>query len=143
MNTDNEYKMLGKGSLAMLHKSVTSIVINAYYEVYNTLGYGFLEKVYENALAHELRERGLLVRQQEPIKVYYGGLLVGEYFADLLVADCIIVELKAVEQISPEHTAQLLNYLKATKIEIGFVFNFGPKAEFARKILTNDRKISN
>ena len=124
----------------MLHEDVTRAIIQALYKVYNTLGYGFLEKVYENALAYELARQGLEVRQQWPIRVYYDGHLMGEYFADLLVGSRVIVELKAVENLCPEHEAQLLNYLKATEIEVGLLLNFGPKPDFRRKIFTNDRK---
>jgi len=124
----------------MLHEAITSAIIAAYYDVYNTLGYGFLEKVYENALILELQKHRLTMKQQMPIKVYYEGQVVGEYFADLLVNDLIILELKTVEQIAIAHEAQLINYLKATNLEVGLVLNFGPKAEFKRKIFTNDRK---
>jgi len=124
----------------VLHEDVTRAIIQALYKVYNTLGYGFLEKVYENALAYELARQGLEVRQRWPIKVYYDGHLMGEYFADLLVGSRVIVELKAVENLCPEHEAQLLNYLKATEIEVGLLLNFGPKPDFRRKIFTNDRK---
>jgi GxxExxY protein len=124
----------------MLHKEITDAIINAFYTVYNTLGYGFLEKVYENSLAYELSKRGLQVRSQLPIQVYYDGQLMGEYFADLLVEDSVIVELKAVDILHPHHSAQLLNYLKATDIEVGLLCNFGPKPKFVRKIFTNDRK---
>lgn len=124
----------------MLHEDVTRAIIQALYKVYNTLGYGFLERVYENALAYELARQGLEVRQQWPIRVYYDGHLMGEYFADLLVGSRVIVELKAVENLCPEHEAQLLNYLKATEIEVGLLLNFGPKPDFRRKIFTNDRK---
>ena len=124
----------------MLHEEITGAIIKAFYTVYNTLGYGFLEKVYENALVHELTKLGLKVGQQMPIKVYYDGCLVGEYFADLVVEGCVIVEIKAAESLRPEHAAQLLNYLKATEVEVGLLLNFGPKPEFARRIFTNDRK---
>ena len=126
----------------MLHEELTSLVIAAYYAVYNTLGPGFLEKVYENALILELRKRGLSVRQQVPICVYYEGQIVGEYFADLLVSDLIILELKATEQIIKAYEYQLVNYLKATNLEVGLILNFGPKAEFKRKIFSNTRKPS-
>ena len=106
----------------------------------NTLGYGFLEKVYENALILELQKRGLTAEQQLPIKVYYEGQVVGEYFADLLVNSLVILELKAAEQIIKAHEAQLVNYLKATDLEVGLILNFGPKAEFKRKIFSNNRK---
>jgi GxxExxY protein len=126
----------------MLHEEITSTIIAAYYVVYNTLGYGFLEKVYENALIFELQKRGLTVNQQMPIQVYYEGQVVGEYFADLLVNDLVIVELKAVEEIIKGHEYQLVNYLKATNLEVGLLLNFGPKAEFKRKIFSNNRKPS-
>ena len=126
----------------MLHEEITSAIIAAYYDVYNTLGYGFLEKVYENALILELQKRGLTAEQQLPIKVYYEGQVVGEYFADLLVNSLVILELKAAEQIIKAHEAQLTNYLKATDLEVGLILNFGPKAEFKRKIFSNDRKPS-
>ncbi len=116
------------------HSDVTEKIIQAYYHVYNALGYGFLEKVYENALAIELRKRGLRVEKQAPIKVYYEGEEVGDYYADLLVEGCVIVELKAAEALAEEHHAQVINYLKATTIEVGLLVNFGPKPEVKRKI---------
>lgn len=124
----------------LLHSEVTEPTIKAFYYVYNTLGSGFLEKVYENALAHVLRCRGFGVAQQVPIKVYFEGALVGEYFADLLVNDRVIVEIKACQSIHEAHEAQLLNYLKASPVEVGLLFNFGESPEFRRKLLTNDRK---
>lgn len=124
----------------MLHSALTDKIIGAYYKVYNTLGHGFLEKVYENALAFELRKLGLQVEQQKPVKVYYEHQLVGRYFADIIVADLIIIELKAAEALNPAHEAQLGNYLKATEIEVGLLLNFGIKPEFRRRIFTNDRK---
>jgi GxxExxY protein len=122
----------------MLHQEITSVIINAFFLVYNTLGYGFLEKVYENALLHELRKRGLRVEQQVSIKVYYDGVIVGEYFADLFVEGKVIIELKAAVAISDAHKAQLLNYLKATGIEVGLILNFGPEATFKREIFTKN-----
>jgi GxxExxY protein len=124
----------------LLHQEITERIIKGFYTVYNTLGYGFLEKVYENALAIELRKLGLTVEQQASIKVHYSGTLVGEYFADLLVEQLVILELKAVEAIAEEHEAQLLNYLKATEIEVGLLLNFGPKPQFRRKIFSNEQK---
>ncbi|MDD5371244.1 MAG: GxxExxY protein, partial [Anaerolineaceae bacterium] len=100
----------------------------------------FAEKVYENALAIELRKQGLLVEQQKPISVYYDCLLVGEYFADIIVENVVIVELKAVRQLVNDHVSQLINYLKATPIEVGLLLNFGQKAEHIRKVFDNDRK---
>ncbi|MBL7164685.1 MAG: GxxExxY protein [Anaerolineales bacterium] len=120
----------------ILHQELTSTIINAFYKVYNQLGYGFLEKVYENALVFELKKRGLRVQQQVPIKVRYEGNIVGEYFADILVEGKVIIELKAAENISEGHKAQLINYLKATEIEVGLILNFGPKPTFKRKVFT-------
>lgn len=116
------------------HSELTREIINAFYQVYKTLGYGFLEKVYENALAYELRKRNYDVIVQMPLAVYYDGVVIGEYFADLVVNDVVILELKAVENITGQHEAQLLNYLKATKIDVGLILNFGPKPQVARKI---------
>ena len=124
------------------HKELTDTIIGAFYQVYNTLGHGFLEKVYENALAYELRKRGYRVVQQAPIKVFYDGVVVGEYFADMLVSDVVMLELKAAERLIPEHEAQLLHYLKSTNVEIGLVLNFGPKPEFKRKVYDTARRRS-
>lgn len=122
------------------HEQLTEQIIQAFYTVYHILGYGFLEKVYENSLAIELRKMGLTVVQQAAIRVYYAGIVVGEYYADLLVADAVIVEIKAVRSLLAEHEAQLLNYLKATPYEVGLLLNFGPKPEIRRKVYDNDRK---
>ena len=124
----------------MKHDDITKQIIKAFYTVYGVLGYGFLEKVYENALAIELRKLGLKVAQQAQIVVYYDGHEVGVYQADLLVADAVIVELKASRALAPEHEAQLLNYLKATPYEVGLLLNFGPKPQIKRKIYDNARK---
>jgi GxxExxY protein len=99
-----------------------------------------LEKVYEDALVIELRRQGLVVSAQQPISVYYQNQVVGEYIADVVVEDCVIVELKAVKKLADEHEAQLLNYLKATRYEVGLLLNFGEKAEVDRKIYDNYRK---
>ena len=122
------------------HSDVTEKIINAFYTVYNALGYGFLEKVYRNAMAIQLDKLGLTVVPEAPIQVYYAGQLVGEYFADLLVNSAVIVELKAVRQLAEQHEAQLLNYLKATPYEVGLLLNFGPKAQIKRKAFDNSRK---
>jgi len=120
----------------MLHADLTERIIKAFYKVYNVLGYGFLEKVYENALLHELRKDGLSVLQQESIKVFYDGCLVGDYYADLLVNGLVIVELKAAESLRQEHIAQLTNYCKATGIEVGLLLNFGNSPEVKRILFT-------
>lgn len=122
------------------HKDLSEKIIKAFYTVYNTLGYGFLEKVYRNAMTIEIQKLGLNVVPESKITVYYQNQIVGEYFADLVVEDTIIVELKATSTLSEDHKAQLLNYLKATSYEVGLLFNFGPKAEFARKAYDNNRK---
>ncbi|KAF0142910.1 MAG: hypothetical protein FD122_176 [Stygiobacter sp.] len=124
----------------MLHEEITSQIIKAFYKVNNTLGFGFLEKVYENAMKLELMNLGLKVEQQKNIRVYYEGKEIGDYYADLLVNDCVIVELKVADILCEEHEAQLINYLKATKIEVGLLMNFGKKAEFRRKIFSNENK---
>jgi len=124
----------------LLHKEITSKIIQAFYKVYNTLGYGFLEKVYENAMRIELGKSGIRVEQQKNIKVYYDSEQVGDYYADLLIENLIIVELKAAETICDEHETQLLNYLKATDIEVGLLINFGKIAEIKRKIFLNKNK---
>lgn len=124
----------------MIHQDLSNKIIKAFYNVYNILGFGFLEKVYENALKFELQRMGYKVEQQRNIKVYFREKQVGDYFADLVVEDSIIVELKAAEALCEEHEAQLLNYLRATTIELGLLFNFGKKPEFRRKIFTNNKK---
>jgi len=120
-----------------LHKELTSDIIQCFYKVYNTLGYGFLEKVYENALKIELENSGLIVEKQLPISVFYSEKIVGEYFADLVIEKKVVVELKAAESLCEEHEIQLINYLKATQYEIGLLLNFGKKPEIRRKIFTN------
>ncbi len=120
-----------------LHKDLTATIISCFYTVYNQLGYGFLEKVYENALKIELKKHSLKVEAQRPIHVYYEQKVVGEYFADLIIEDKIIVEIKAAEALCKAHEVQLINYLKATQIEIGLLLNFGKKPEIKRKIYSN------
>jgi len=124
----------------MLHREITDRILRAFYNVYNSLGYGFLEKVYENALIHELGKMGLSTIQQKPVKVYYDGVLVGNYFADIIVENSVVIELKAVEALHESHSNQLINYLKATELEVGLLLNFGAEPQFVRRIFTNDRK---
>jgi len=108
--------------------------------VYPKLGYGFLEKIYENAISFSIQAMGLHVKQQASIAVYFEDQIVGEYFADLLIDEKVIIEIKAVTQLTSEHEAQLLNYLRATPYEVGLLLNFGPKPEFRRKVFDNTRK---
>ena len=124
--------------MEVLHKEVTEKILKGFYAVYNNLGYGFLEKVYEKALYLELIELGLKCERQKAIDVYYKENLVGNYFADLIVEDIIILELKAAEGIAEEHEFQLINYLKATDIEVGLLLNFGKTPQFKRKVFTNN-----
>jgi len=126
--------------MELKHNQITGKIIDAFFQVYNKLGYGFQEKVYANSMRIALRKMGLSAVPQAEINVYYEGELVGEYFADLLVEDCVIVELKAVRELNDEHEAQLLNYLKATKYEVGLLMNFGKRPRFERKAYDNENK---
>ena len=122
------------------HKELTDKIIQAFYCVYNELGFGFLENVYQNALYFELLNNGFKVEPQKAIDVYYQTQLVGKYKADLVVNDLIILELKAVDYLVEEHELQLINYLKATNKEVGLLLNFGMKPEIRRKAFNNERK---
>lgn len=137
MNTEKR----GYDQVELKHKDVTDKILQAFFKkVYPQLRYGFLEKVYENAMVVALCSMALEVVQQAPIYVYFQGQIVGEYFADLLAAQAVIVELKAASQIAKEHEAQLLNYLRATPYEVGLLLNFGPKPGFIRRAFDNERK---
>ncbi len=122
------------------HKELTEKIIKIFYKVYNKLGYGFLEKVYENAMNIEFKKEGIPGVSQYAIYVYYDGEIIGEYFADILVDNKVIVEIKAARRLVEENEAQLLNYLKATDIEVGLLLNFGTKPEVKRKAFDNLRK---
>jgi GxxExxY protein len=122
------------------HSDLTEKILGAFFAIYSALGYGFLEKVYIKALMIELKKRGLGVRDELPIHVYYDGQLIGEYFADLVVNELVILEIKAAKSLATEHEAQLLNYLKATPYEVGLLLNFGPKPETKRRSFDNSRK---
>ncbi len=128
--------------MELMQSGLTEGIIKAYYNVYNELGYGFLEKVYENALYYELESLGFRVEMQKKIIVNFKGKKVGNYYADLIVNDSVILELKAADCIIEEFECQLINYLKATEIEVGLLFNFGRKPEFKRKVFENSRKKS-
>ncbi len=121
---------------------MTGQIIKAAQNVHNTLGYGFLEKVYHKALLIELPKCGLLVESEKQITVEYDGQSVGEYFVDILVENKVILEIKAVKQINPDYEVQLVNYLKATKIDVGLLLNFGPSLQVKRKIFETSRNIS-
>lgn len=128
---------------ASVPKELVDIIITQFYRVYNDLGYGFLEKVYKNAMYFALTDSGLKCEVEKNITVYHDGRVVGDYFADLLVEGCIILELKTCENIDPAHEAQLINYLKAKEIEVGYLLNFGRKATFKKKVYSNQRKFYN
>ena len=119
--------------MALLYEQLTSKVLAACFEVSRELGAGFIESVYENALLIALRQKGIAAEAQVPLKVTFRDEIVGDFYADILVEDKIIIELKAAKALAPEHQAQLINYLKATGIEVGLLINFGkPKLEYRR-----------
>mgnify|MGYP001362440654 CR=1 FL=1 len=124
--------------MEFLYKDITETILKSFFEVYKTLGYGFLEKVYHNALIHELQKNGLYVEKECKIDVMYKGIIVGEYYADLIVEKKIILEIKTAEIIVKQFEYQLMNYLRATKYELGMILNFGKKPEFSRKIYSNN-----
>ncbi|WP_297097978.1 GxxExxY protein [uncultured Draconibacterium sp.] len=124
------------------YSDLTEAIIKCFYKVYNELGYGFLEKVYHNALLIELQNEELKVESQKPIKVSYQGDVVGEYYADIIVEDVVMLELKATETVTEAHEYQLINYLKATNIEVGLLLNFGKKPEIRRKLFTNKKSVN-
>ncbi len=127
-------------SSRLKHADVTDLIIKAFFDVYNELGYGFLERVYANAMSIAARRLGLDVVRNPPIRVHFRGEVVGEYVADLLVNQLVLVELKAARTLAAEHEAQLLNYLKATPYEVGLLLNFGPRPQFKRRAFENTRK---
>ena len=122
------------------YKELTDRIIKIFYKAYGKPGYGFLEKIYENAMMIEFKKEGMTAKAQAPIKVLYEGEVVGEYYADIKVEDKIIIELKASNNLAGENEAQVLNYLKASNIEVGLLFNFGPKPKVRRKAFDNIRK---
>lgn len=122
------------------HADLTETVIGAFYAVYNSLGYGFAERVYHGAMIVELQKRNLNVKSEYPLPVYYQNVQVGDFYADLVVNDVVIVELKAVKELVDEHRAQLLNYMKASTFEVGLLLNFGPEPKIERKVFDNSNK---
>ena len=125
------------------HQELTKVLIGIYYDIYNELGYGFLEKVYHNAFLIELRLQGFKFDSQKKLNVFYKSENVGDYVPDIIVNNCVIIELKCVESMVDSHEAPLLNYLKATDCEVGLLFNFGKDPQFIRKIFTNNLKKRN
>lgn len=126
--------------MGLLHRNVSDVIIKSFYNLYNELGFGFLESVYENALYYELCSNGLQPQKQVALDVYFKDQRVGEFKADLLIDEVIIIELKTEETLTRIHEAQLLNYLKATNIEVGLLLNFGKEPAFKRLVFKNNRK---
>jgi GxxExxY protein len=124
------------------HGLITDQILRVFYDVYNELGYGFLESVYHRSLVIALQEVGLNVRSRLKIPVWFRGTRVGRFEADILVENCVLLELKAARTLDSAHRAQLLNYLRATEIEVGLLLNFGEKPEFKRIIFDNLNKKS-
>jgi GxxExxY protein len=122
------------------YSELTEQIIGIFYEVYNELGFGFLEKVYEEAMAIALKEHGLPVQQQVPIPVWFHGQTIGDYDADLLVNGVVLLELKACKALDSSHETQLLHYLRSTEIEVGLLLNFGPRPQVRRFAFENERK---
>jgi GxxExxY protein len=122
------------------HADVTEKIIGVFYDVYNELGYGFLECVYEESLVIALHEAGLSANRQIPLPVWFRGHKVGEFRADTLVENCVLLELKSARSLDPAHEAQLLHYLKSTEVEIGMLLNFGTRPRFRRLLFDNERK---
>lgn len=125
---------------SILHRDLTQSILKHFFVVYNELGYGFLERVYQNALYYELKANGFQVEAQKKIKVYYKEIEVGDYFADIIVNDLVILELKAQDYLIEANEFQLINYLKSTSCEVGLLLNFGKKPEFIRKVYQNNKK---
>ena len=124
----------------LVPKELIDTILTCFYRVYNDLGYGFLERVYQNALYYALIDEGLKCEVEKMIKVYHNGRVVGDYRADLLVEDCVLLELKSSEELNSANEKQLINYLKATTIEVGYLLNFGKRPQFSRKVFSNNRK---
>ena len=131
-------KAKGRG-LELMYGDLTEVVIGAFFAVYNDLGPGFLESVYENALMIAHGSAGVPAQAQVPLTVHYRGHVVGQFRADLLVAGTLIIEIKAASQIVRAHEVQLVNYLRATGIRLGLLLNFGPRAEFRRRVCTTPK----
>src|SRR5262249_15125645 len=123
------------------HSELNERVIGVFYDVYNELGFGFLESVYRNSLRLVLIEKGLSVESEVPVSVYFRGVSVGDFRADLVINGVILLELKTAEKIIPAHEAQVLNYLRSTKLELGLILNFGPRPQVRRLLLDNSRKL--
>lgn len=129
-----------EGNSQLKHAELTETIIGVFFDVYNELGFGFLESVYRKSLQLALREKNLKVDAEVAVPVFFRGINVGDFRADLVVNDCVLLELKTAETIIIAHEAQVLNYLRATALEIGLILNFGPKAQVRRLLFDNNRK---
>jgi GxxExxY protein len=124
------------------HQELTQVIIQVFYEVYNELGHGFLESVYQEAMLIALRQKGMTVEAQRPLPVWFRGGKIGDFRPDLIVGDAVVVELKAARALEPVHEAQLLNYLRASELEVGLLLNFGPAPKIKRMVFANEKKKS-
>ena len=137
---DERREAAGRGTFHGLHAEITETVIGVFFEVYNELGGGFLEGVYHEALRIALTQAGMRVEMEVPVPVYFRGELVGNFRADVVVNDCVLLELKAISGFDAAHDGQILHYLRATRFEVGLLLNFGPKPQFRRFILEEEKK---
>ncbi len=140
MTTETNSPLMNTDEHRYAHSELTQIIIGTFYEIYNELGYGFIESVYESALCIALKTKGLRVERQCPVPVWFRGEQICNFFADLIVNGSVILELQAARALEPAFIAQLLNYLRATSLEVGLVLNFGPRPGVRRLLFTNDRK---
>ncbi len=140
MRTSTSLPRIDADSRGLIHAELTEKIIGIFYEVYNELGHGFLESVYEQALSIALVEKGIFFQRQMAIPVWFRGHQIGDFRADLLVDNKVILELKAGRAIEVAWEKQLLNYLRATQIQVGLLLNFGPTAQFRRLVYDNERK---
>ena len=129
--------------MPILHEKITEKIVGVFYDVYNELGYGFLESVCQTAMVMALRQAGLSVEQNVPFQVWFRGESIGSFVADMIVDGEVLVEIKSTSSLHQWNEAQILNYLRVSSIEVGLLMNFGPKPEYRRRIFTNDRKIRN
>jgi len=125
----------------LLHKAITDRILGAFYQVHWELGSGYLESVYANGMEIALRENGLRVEREVPVSVHFRGRRVGTFRADMIVESVVLLEFKAGDRLDPSAEPQLINYLRASRLQVGLILHFGPKASFMRRVLTNDRKI--
>jgi GxxExxY protein len=138
--TDERQEERGRRAFHGLHTEITKKVIGVFFEVYNELGGGFLESVYHEALRIALKQAGLRVAVEVPVPVYFRGEVVGNFRADAIVNECVLLELKAISGFNAAHDAQVLHYLRATRFEVGLLLNFGPRPQFRRFILEEEKK---